>query len=151
VRVVVVMHRRTQRLALLFSTDLDLDLVTLYRYYKARFQIEDAYAIVKRLLGLAYFWCGAQNAVELQLWATWLLYAVLVDLTDAVAEALEQPFANVSLEMVYRSLYFFTQAHHRGEATDVVVYLAANAKLLGILKRPRKPARQQQPACAHGP
>jgi len=38
--------------------------------------------------------------------ATWLLYAVLVDLTDAVAEALEQPFANVSLEMVYRSLYF---------------------------------------------
>jgi hypothetical protein len=62
---------------------------------------------VKRLLGLAYFWCGAQNAVELQLWATWLLYAVLVDLTDAVAEALEQPFANVSLEMVYRSLYFW--------------------------------------------
>jgi hypothetical protein len=119
--------------------------------YGQRWRIEDAYAIVKRLLGLAYFWCGAQNAVELQLWATWLLYAVLVDLTDAVAEALEQPFANVSLEMVYRSLYFFTQAYQRGEATDVVVYLAANAKLLGILKRPRKPARQQQPACAHGP
>jgi hypothetical protein len=119
--------------------------------YGQRWRIEDAYAIVKRLLGLAYFWCGAQNAVELQLWATWLLYAVLVDLTDAVAEALEQPLANVSLEMVYRSLYFFTQAHHRGEATDVVVYLAANAKLFGILKRPRKPARQQQPACAHGP
>ena len=119
--------------------------------YGQRWRIEDAYAIVKRLLGLAYFWCGAQNAVELQLWATWLLYAVLVDLTDAVAEALAQPFANVSLEMVYRSLYFFTQAYHRGEATDVVVYLAANAKLLGILKRPRKPARQQQPACAHGP
>jgi hypothetical protein len=53
-----------------------------------RVQIEDAYAIVKRLLGLAYFWCGAQNAVELQIWATWLLYAVLVDLTDAVAAAL---------------------------------------------------------------
>jgi hypothetical protein len=116
--------------------------------YQQRWRIEDAYAIVKRLLGLAYFWCGAQNAVELQLWATWLLYAVLVDLTDAVAEALEQPFAHVSLEMVYRSLYFFTQAYHRGEATDVVVYLAANAKLLGILKRSRKPPRQQQPACA---
>jgi hypothetical protein len=106
---------------------------------------------VKRLLGLAYFWCGAQNAVELQLWATWLLYAVLVDLTDAVADALEQPIANVSLERVYRSLYFFTQAYHRGEATEVVVYLAANAKLLGILKRPRKPPRRQQPACVQGP
>src|SRR5512134_1674107 len=119
--------------------------------YRQRWRIEDAYAIVKRLLGLAYCWGGAQNAVELQLWATWLLYAVLVDLTDAVAEALEQPVAQVSLEMVYRSLYFFTQAYHRGEATDVVLYLAADAKRLGILKRSRKPARQQQPACAHGP
>ncbi|MBK9952934.1 MAG: hypothetical protein IPP10_15920 [Candidatus Competibacteraceae bacterium] len=32
----------------------------------------------------------------MQLWATWLLYAVLVDLTDAVAEALERPMAHVS-------------------------------------------------------
>ena len=106
--------------------------------YYQRWRIEDAYAIVKRLLGLAYFWSGAQNVVELQLWATWLLYAVLVDLTDAVAEALNQPFAAVSLEMVYRSLYYFTQAYHRGEASDVVAYLAANPKLFGILKRPRK-------------
>ena len=116
--------------------------------YRQRWRIEDAYAIVKRLLGLAYFWCGAQNAVEMQLWATWLLYAVLVDLTDAVAEALERPMAQVSLEMVYRSLYFFTQAYHRGETTDVVAYLAAHAKEFGILKRPRKPPARQLPASA---
>ena len=108
--------------------------------YWQRWRIEDAYASVKRLLGLAYFWCGSQNAVELQVWATWLLYAVLVDLTDAVAEALCQPFAALSMEMVYRSLYFFTQAYHRGEAAKVVGYLAANAKWLGILKRQRKRA-----------
>jgi hypothetical protein len=109
--------------------------------YWQRWRIEDAYAIVKRLLGLAYFWCGAQNAVEMQLWATWLLYAVLVDLTDAIAAALNQPFAAISMEMVYRSLYFFTQAHHRGETDDVVAYLAAEAKDLGILKRRRKSTR----------
>lgn len=57
------------------------------------------------------------------------------DLTDAVAQALSQPFAAVSMEMVYRSLYYFSQAAHRGKATDVVAYLAANAKLLGIRKR----------------
>lgn len=79
--------------------------------YWQRWRIEDAYAIVKRLLGLAYFWCGAQNAVEMQVWATWLLYTVLIDLTDSVAEALHQPFASVSIKMVYRSLYFFAQAH----------------------------------------
>lgn len=106
--------------------------------YWQRWRIEDAYHIVKRLLGLAYFWVGSQNGVELQLWATWLLYAVLVDLTDAVAAELNQPFAALSLEMVYRSLYFFTQAFQRGEATDVVTYLAAKAKWLGILKRKRQ-------------
>ena len=105
--------------------------------YWQRWRIEDAYNIVKRLLGLAYFWCGSQNAVELQLWATWLLYGVLIDLTDEVAAMLNQPFAAISIEMVYRSLYFFAQAYHRGETTGVVDYLAANAKLFGIIKRKR--------------
>jgi hypothetical protein len=123
------------------SNELDVEkLPTAYlvALYWQRWRIEDAYAIVKRLLGLAYFWCGAQNAVEMQVWATWLLYAILVDLTDAVAEALTQPFAAISIEMVYRSLYFFTQAHHRGQANDIVAYFAANAKLFGIIKRKRK-------------
>ncbi len=98
----------------------------------------DGYNAVKRLLGLAYFWVGSANGVQVQLWAIWLLYAVLVDLTDAVAEELDQPFAALSLEMVYRSLYFFTAADQRGEATDIVPYLAAEAADLGIVKRKRK-------------
>lgn len=106
--------------------------------YWQRWRIEDAYNIVKRLLGLAYFWCGAQNAVEMQVWATWILYAVLIDLTDAVAEALNKPFAAISIEMVYRSLYFFANARQRGEADDVVAYLAAEAKFFGIIKRKHK-------------
>jgi hypothetical protein len=125
------------------SNELDsqrLPVAYLVALYWQRWRIEDAYALVKRLLGLAYFWSGSQNAVELQVWATWLLYAVLVDLTDAVAEALQQPLAAISIEMVYRSLYFFTQAHQRGQADDVVTYLAANAKLFGIVKRKRKSA-----------
>jgi len=103
--------------------------------YWQRWRIEDAYNVVKRLLGLAYFWNGSQNAVELQLWATWLLYGVLVDLTDAVAEALNRPFSAISIEMVYRSLYYFTQAHERGETDDLVTYLVDNTQLLGIVKR----------------
>ena len=106
--------------------------------YWQRWRIEEAYAIVKRLLGLAYFYSGSENAVCLQVWATWMLYAVLVDLTDAVAEALNKPFAAISMEMVYRSVYFFGQAVQRGEATNLVAYLAAHAKPLGLLKRKRK-------------
>jgi hypothetical protein len=106
--------------------------------YWQRWRIEDAYNIVKRLLGLAYFWCGAQNAVEMQVWATWLLYVVLVDLTDAVAEALNLPFSAISMEMVYRSLYFFTNAKQRGETDEVVAYLANGAKFFGLIKRKHK-------------
>jgi hypothetical protein len=40
--------------------------------------------------------------------------------------------------LVYRSLYFFTGAYQRGEATDVVQYLAAEAHDLGTVKRQRK-------------
>jgi hypothetical protein len=106
--------------------------------YGERWRIEDAYAVVKRLLGLAYFWVGSQNGVQLQLWATWLLYAVLVDLTDAVAERLQRPFAALSLEMVYRNLFYFTRAYHRGEAEDPVAYLATEPEFFGVVKRKRK-------------
>jgi hypothetical protein len=143
-------HQRLRLLAVLYqgkwyrylTNDLDpthLPVQYAVALYWQRWRIEDAYHLVKRLLGLAFFWCGAANAIQMQLWATWLLYAVLVDLTDAVAQELNQPFAKLSLEMVYRSLYYFTQAHQRGDADDVVKYLAANAKLFGILKRKRKP------------
>jgi hypothetical protein len=75
--------------------------------------------------------------VQGQLWASWLLYAVLTDLTDAVAEALGQPFAMISIEMVYRGLYHFSQASHRGLADDPVRYLARKASELAILKAKR--------------
>ncbi len=116
------------------------DVATLYR---CRWRIEEAFNTVKRLLGLAYFLGGSRNAVELQVWMTWVLYAVLIDLSDAVAEALQEPFSRISVEMVYRGLYHFTQAYHRGEADDVVSYLAAEAKDLGILKRRRRRGRKK--------
>jgi hypothetical protein len=108
--------------------------------YWQRWRIEDAFHAVKRLLGLAYFWTGSEHGVAVQVWATWLLYAVLRDLTDAVAAQLNQPLAALSLEMVYRSLYHVTLAYQRDPATEPVAYLAANATRLGILMRKRASA-----------
>jgi len=103
--------------------------------YFERWRIEDAFNVVKRLLGLAYFWTSSQRGIHLQIWATWIFYAILVDLTDDVAEALDRPFVHLSMEMVYRSLYYFAQAYHRNEARDPVAYLAENSRWLGLLKR----------------
>lgn len=106
--------------------------------YRLRWRIEDAFKIVKRLLGLAYFHAGSINAICLQVWATWLLYCVLIDLTDQVAEELKLPYKVISVEMVYRGLYHYSQALTRGVTLTVAQYFAQNAKLLGIIKQPRK-------------
>lgn len=113
--------------------------------YGQRWRIEDAFLQVKRLLGLSYLWTGSFNGIVVQLWATWLLYGVLVDLGDAVADAIQVTLSAISLEMVFRGLYHFTVAQHQGKARDPVAYFAApeNADL-GIVKRPRKPRENQR-------
>lgn len=50
--------------------------------YRRRWRIEEAFNTVKRLLGLSYLWTGSVNGVQLQIWGTWLFYAVLVQLVD---------------------------------------------------------------------
>ncbi len=64
--------------------------------YQKRWRIEDAFNTVKRLLGLSYLWTGSLNGIKLQIWATWLFYAVLVDLGDAVADELSLPYDRIS-------------------------------------------------------
>ena len=46
--------------------------------YRRRWRIEDAFALTKRVLDLAYLWTGSTNAVQLQLYATLIFYAVLL-------------------------------------------------------------------------
>jgi len=65
-RVVVLLDvrdRDTPRYALLFSTDTDLDALTIYRYYKARFQIEFLFRDSKQFTGLTD--CQARDADRL--------------------------------------------------------------------------------------
>ena len=112
--------------------------------YQKRWRIEDAFNTVKRLLGLSYLWTGSINGIKLQIWATWLFYAVLVDLGDAIADEISLPFDRISLEMIYRGLYYFHGASSRGEASNPVKYFAQPdiQKCLGIVKRQRKPKQK---------
>ena len=56
--------------------------------YRRRWLIEDAFNTVKGLLALSYLWTDFINGIQLQIWATCLFYAVLVDLGDAVGDEL---------------------------------------------------------------
>jgi hypothetical protein len=115
--------------------------------YRRRWRIEEAFNTVKRLLGLAYLWTGSINGVLLQVWATWLFYAILVDLGDAVADEMGVPFDRISLEMLFRGLYHFTRAYAKGKATDPVAYFVAPENQdLDIVKPIRKSHTLLNPA-----
>jgi len=68
------------------------------------------------------------------------LYAVLIDLADAVADELAVPFDRISLEMLFRGLYHFHHAYSQGRATDPVLFFAApennNLDVMTIGKNP---------------
>lgn len=139
VRLVEVLYGKSWRRFL--TNELDPELLParyLVALYYRRWTIERAYATIKRLLGLAYFWCGSQNAVELQLWSTWIVYTVLIDLCDEVAGLLKLPFERISVEMVFRSTYYYTKAVERGDARSMPQYLADRSTDLGVVKRRRK-------------
>ncbi|AFZ05848.1 transposase IS4 [Oscillatoria nigro-viridis PCC 7112] len=77
---------------------------------------------------------------KLQIWGTWLFYAILVDLGNAVADELGVPIEPVSLEMIYRGMYHFSVGYQKGIASDLVKYFADDKNQdLGIVKRRRKP------------
>jgi hypothetical protein len=118
-----------------------LSIIEVVELYEYRWRIETAFLLVKRLLDLAYLWVGSLNGVQLQVWATWLYYAILIDLCDDVAEVLQLPLSRISVEMVARSLYFYAQAVEAGYTGDAASYLAREAKDLGIIKRLRPPNR----------
>jgi hypothetical protein len=62
------------------------------------------------------------------------MYAVLVDLSDAVAEAVQLPLERISMEML-RGLYHFTMPIIKGKSTDPIAYLAApENRGLGVVK-----------------
>src|SRR5918995_4589750 len=112
--------------------------------YRRRWRIEDAFALTKRLLDLAYVWTGSTNAVQLQIYATLIFYAVLVSICQQIAQVLGEPLERISVEMVFRAFYHYSRAVQRGESDHLVSFLAEHAKLLGIVKRQRKSHRERQ-------
>lgn len=120
--------------------------------YSRRWRIEESFLLLKRLLGLSYLWTGSINGIKLQIWATWLFYAILLDLCDDIADELTLPFDSISVEMVFRGIYHFTQALNQGSATDIIAYLTApKNRDLGIVKSPRPKHAKPTPDLSPSP
>ena len=112
--------------------------------YRHRWSIEDAFNLTKRLLGLSYLWVGDRNGVQIQIFATWIFYAVLNDLCAQVAIALNQPKELISVEMVFRSIAHFYADNIEEKAHDLISYMVKNFELLGLVKFRRKRHRERE-------
>lgn len=110
--------------------------------YAQRWRIEEAFLLTKRLLGLAYFWVGGANGVQIQLYSTWIFYAVLMEVCTQVAVALRQPLERISVEMVFRSFYHFSRARQQHRADALIPFLVQYHLSFGLIKAQRKRHRQ---------
>ena len=63
---------------------------------------------------------------------------MLLGFADEVAGLLRLPFERISVEMVFRSTYYYTKAVERGDTRSMPEYLADRSTDLGIVKRKRK-------------
>jgi len=98
---VVVRHLPTGRYALLFSTDVALAAKTIYRYYKARFQIEFLFRDAKQFTGLND--CQARSADKLRFHFNASLSAVGFAKLEArqSSDKPQAPFSMASLKRRY--------------------------------------------------
>ncbi|WP_292790193.1 hypothetical protein [Nostoc sp. NMS7] len=68
------------------------------------------------------------------LYATWIFYAVLNDLSADVAVALQQPLERISVEMVFRSLYFFNRPLLQNPQLQLIPWLVEHQRSMGLVK-----------------
>jgi len=95
-------HKNKPGYALLFSTDTALDAKTIYRYYKARFQIEFIFRDAKQFTGLSDCQARCQESLDFHFKAS--LTALNLAKVDAYLSFdydLDTPFSMVTQKMVY--------------------------------------------------
>ena len=135
----VYVNRRWQRYLTSVLDPQRLSVVEVVALYDARSSTETTFLLVKRLVDLADLWVGSLNGVRVQVYASFLFSAMLIDLCDDLAEQFGLALEQLSVAMVYRGLYHsvtaLAQQLFRGDAPSD---LAREAKGLGIIKRQRR-------------
>ncbi len=105
IRLVYLLNLRNKKkpsYALLFSTDTDLEAETIYRYYKARFQIEFIFRDAKQFTGLNDCQARCQESLDFHFNASLtVLNLAKVDAYLSFDYDLDTPFSLATQKMVY--------------------------------------------------
>ena len=112
VRLVYLLNSRNKkkpRYALLYSTDTDLDAETVYRYYKARFQIEFLFRDAKQFTGLTDCQARRQDSLDFHFnTSLTVLNLAKVDAFVSFAYDPDTPFSMATQKMVYFNEHLLT-------------------------------------------
>ena len=96
---------------------------------RRRGRSEEACALPKRGVALAYWWTGSTNTGQVPLSATLIVSAVLLTLCPQVAAVWGEPLARIAVARVCRAFSHYSHAVQGGEADDLGRFVAAHAKL----------------------
>lgn len=111
IRLVYVLNLRNKKkpgYALLFSTDTELDAETIYRYYKARFQIEFLFRDAKQFTGLNDCQARCQESLDFHFNASLTaLNLAKVDAYRSFGYDADTPFSMATQKMVYFNEHLF--------------------------------------------
>ena len=106
IRIAYVENRKTDSYAILFSTDTELDGYLIYRYYKARFQIEFLFRDAKQHTGLNH--CQARSENKLYFHFNASLTTVSLAKTESVMREtlIKRPFSMTDIKTIYFNRLF---------------------------------------------
>ena len=103
-------NKKKPRYALLFSTDTELDAETIYRYYKARFQIEFIFRDAKQFTGLSDCQARRQESLNFHFNASLtVLNLAKVDAYLSFDYDVDTPFSLATQKMVYFNEHLLTK------------------------------------------
>lgn len=104
----------------------------IFLLYEKRWNIEKTFNYVKRTLNLSYLWSSDPNIIEIQVYITFIIYNVMLNLIGDVSKLLNTDPERISFHMIKKSFFLYTQ--HCDDYDSFLDFLVINHKKLDLIK-----------------
>ena len=104
----------------------------IFLLYEKRWNIEKTFNYVKRTLNLSYLWSSDPNIIETQVYITFIIYNVMLNLIGDVSKLLNTDTERISFHMIKKSFFLYSQ--HCDDYNSFLDFLVINHKKLELIK-----------------
>ncbi len=89
----------------MFTDTNKLNAKDIFLLYEKRWNIEKTFNYVKRTLNLSYLWSSDPNIIEIQVYITFIIYNVMLNLIGDVSRLLNTDPERISFHMIKKSFF----------------------------------------------